>query len=144
MFRTKEARNAYMKKWRSAESYSLQDDHSFTLFDGSRLCIHFVDVTDLKPFDLDVIFSFSSHEWSGAWSRARQISNVVLKRPEPKPGITPNPFVGDWMTVSSNFYMASGSLHIRQSSDGNLSAWLDRVIASSDRRTGERMAWSPP
>jgi hypothetical protein len=119
------------------ESYNLQDDHSFTLFDGSHLRIHFVDVTDLKPFDLDVTFSSSSHEWSGTWSLPRQTSNVVLKRPEPKPSITPNPFVGDWMTVSSNFYVASGSLHIRQSSDGKFSAWLDRVIASSDRRNGE-------
>jgi len=31
----------------------------------------------------------------------------------------------------------SGSLHIRQSDDGILYAWLDRVIASSDRRNGE-------
>jgi hypothetical protein len=121
----------------TAESYNLQDDHSFTLFDGSHLRIHFVDVTDLKPFDLDVTFSSSSHEWSGTWSRPRQTSNVVLRRPEPKSGLTPNPFVGDWMTVSSNYYVASGSLHIRQSSDGTFSAWLDRVIASSDRRNGE-------
>jgi hypothetical protein len=121
----------------TAESYNLQDDHSFTLFDGSHLRIHFVDVTDLKPFDLDVTLSSSSREWSGTWSRPRQTSNVVLRRPEPKPGLTPNPFVGDWMTVSSNSYVASGSLHIRQSSDGTFSAWLDRVIASSDRRNGE-------
>jgi hypothetical protein len=138
-------RDADKEKWgyfgtnerATAESYKLQDDHSFTLFDGSHLRIHFVDVTDLKPFDLDVTFSSSSHEWSGTWSRPHQTSNVVLKRPEPKPGIIPNPFVGDWMTVSSNFYVASGSLHIRQSSDGAFSAWLDRVIAPSDRRNGE-------
>jgi hypothetical protein len=121
----------------TAESYDLQDDHSFTIFDGSHLRIHFVDVTDLKPFDLDVIFSSSSHEWSGTWSNTRQTSNVILRRPEPKSGFTPNPFVGDWMNVSSNDYAASGSLHIRQSSDGTVSAWLDRVIASSDRRNGE-------
>jgi hypothetical protein len=121
----------------TAESYNLQDDHSFTLFDGSHLRIHFADVADLKPFDLDVTFSSRSHEWFGTWYRPRQLSNVVLKRPEPKPDVTPNPFVGDWMTVTSNFYVASGSLHIRQSSDGNVSAWLDRVIASSDRRNGE-------
>jgi hypothetical protein len=121
----------------TAESYNLQDDHSFMLFDGSHLRIHFVDVTDLKPFDLDVTFSSGSHEWSGTWCRPRQTANVVLRRPEAKPGITPNRFVGDWMTASNNFYVASGSLHIRQSSDGNFSAWLDRVIASGDRRNGE-------
>ena len=121
----------------TAESYNLQDDHSFTLFDGSHLRIHFADVTDLKPFDLDVTFSFNSHEWWGIWSRARQTSYVVLRRPETKLGTAQNPFVGDWMTISSNAYVASGSLHIRQSSDGTFSAWLDRVIASSDRRNGE-------
>jgi hypothetical protein len=119
------------------ESYNLQDDHSFTLFNGSHLRIHFADVTDLKPFDLDVTFSSSSHQWSGTWSRPSQTSNVVLRRPEPKSGLIPNPLVGDWVTASSNYYVASGSLHIRQSSDGTLSAWLDRVIASSDRRNGE-------
>jgi hypothetical protein len=121
----------------TAESYKMQDDHSFTLFDGSHLRIHFVDVTELKPFDLDLTFSPSSHEWSGTWSRPRETSNVVLRRPEPKPGVPANPFVGDWTTSSSKPYLAPGSLHIRQSSDGTLSAWLDRVIASSDRRNGE-------
>jgi hypothetical protein len=121
----------------TTESYKMQDDHSFTLFDGTHLRIHFVDTTDLKPFDLDLTFSPSSHEWSGTWSRPRQTSNVVLKRPEPEPGVTANPFVGDWTTSSSKPYLAPGSLHIRQSRDGTLSAWLDRVIASSDRRNGE-------
>jgi hypothetical protein len=121
----------------TAKSYNLRDDHSFTLFDGSHLRIHFVDVADLKPFDLDLIFSSDSHEWSGTWSNPLQTSNVILRRPEPKSGLTPNPFVGDWMDVSSSDYAASGSLHIRQSSDGTISAWLDRVIASSDLRNGE-------
>ena len=121
----------------TAESYQLEDDHSFTLFDGSRLRIHFADVTDLKPFDLDVTSSSSSHEWSGTWSSTGQSSRVTLTRPESKSGLAPNPFVGDWMNVSSNDYAGSGSLHIRQSSDGALSAWLDRVSAPSDRRNGE-------
>jgi len=121
----------------TTQSYKMQDDHSFTLFDGSHLRIHFVDVTELKSFDLDLNFSSSSHEWSGTWSRPRQAFNVVLRRPEPKPGVTPSSFGGDWMTDSSKPNLASGSLHIRRSSDGTLSAWLDRVIASNDRRNGE-------
>lgn len=119
------------------QSYNTQDAHSFTLFNGSRLRIHFVDVTDLKPFDLDLTFSSNPQEWSGTWSRPGQASNVVLRRPEPKPVVTVNPFVGDWTTASDKSYLAPGSLHIRQSSDGTLSAWLDRVIASRDRRNGE-------
>ena len=121
----------------TTESYKMQDDHSFTLFNGTHLRIHFVDVTDLKPFDLDLTFSPGSYEWSGTWSRPRETSNVVLRRPEPKPDVAANPFVGDWTTSSKKPYFASGSLHLRQSSDGTLSAWLDRVIASSDRRNGE-------
>jgi hypothetical protein len=120
----------------SAESYKTQDDHSFTLFDGTHLRNHFVDVTDLDPFDFDLTFSPGSHEWLGIWSRPHETSNVVLTRPEPKPGVTANPFVGDWTTASSKPYLAPGSLHIRQSSDGTLCAWLDRDIAS-DRRNGE-------
>jgi hypothetical protein len=126
----------------TAGSYNLQDDHSLTLFNGSRLRIHFADVTDLKPFDLDVIFSSSSHKWSGRWSSPSQTSKVILRRPESKSGLAPRPFVGDWMSVSSNNY-PSGSLHIRQSSDGTHSAWLDRVIDSSDRRNGEFLQLLP-
>lgn len=49
-----------------------------------------------------------------------------------KRGFPANLFVGDWATPS-----AKNSLHIRQSSDGALSAWLDRAFASSDQRNGE-------
>ncbi len=116
----------------TAESYRMQDAHSFTLFDGTHLRIHFVDVTDLQPFDLDLTFSSNTHEWSGTWSRPGQAPNVTLRRPKPKRGLPANPFVGDWATPS-----AKNSLHIRQSSDGALSAWLDRAFASSDQRNGE-------
>lgn len=114
-----------------------QDDHSLTLFDGMHLRIHFVDVTDLKPFELDITFSVKSHTWSGTWSRSGQTLNVELKRPEPKPGIVPNAFVGDWIGESSKPSLAPGGLHIRQSSDGRLCAWLDRAISPNDKRYGE-------
>jgi hypothetical protein len=127
----------------TSELDKLQDNHSYTLFDGNRLRIHFTDVTDLNPFDLDVVFSPDTHEWSGTWLSAGQTSKVVLSRPALKSGPAPNPFVGDWMSVSDNGYAASGSLHIRQSSDGTVSVWLDRVIASSDRRNGEFLQLLP-
>src|SRR5271156_6017796 len=105
------------------ESYNLQDDHSLTLFDGERLLIHFVDTTDIKPFDLDITFSPASREWSGTWSRPGQTSRVVLKRPASNSGATPNVFVGDWIGESPPHFLP-GSLHIRQSSDAALCAWL--------------------
>jgi hypothetical protein len=116
----------------SPQSYSMQDDHSFELFDGEHLRIHFIDVGELQPFDLDITFSPTSHQWSGTWSHAHQISPVVLKRPEPDSGRIPSVFVGDWSGDSSKPYLAPGSLHIRQSADGLLSAWLDRTISGFD------------
>lgn len=132
-------------------SYSMQDGHSFTLFDGERLRIHFSDVTDLQPFDLDIIFSPATHSWMGTWSRFGQNFDVVLKRPDLSGGDTPSAFVGDWLGGSapnspSNF--APGSLHISQSRDDTLSAWLDRTISDvdpktrwvhNDQRNGERL-----
>ena len=122
----------------SPQSYSMQDDHSFTLFDGERLRIHFADVTDMNPFDLDITFSPTSNEWSGTWLRSGQNLDVVLKRPEPNPGVTPTVFIGDWVGESvpdSPHYFAPGSLHIRESFDGVLSAWLDRTTSGMDPKT---------
>lgn len=95
-------------------------------------------MTDLKPFDLDITFSRTPNEWSGTWSRSSQSVNVVLKRPTPNPGVTPTVFVGDWVSESgpnSPHYFAPGSLHVRESLDGVLSAWLDRTISGMDPKT---------
>ncbi len=62
----------------------------------------------------------------------------MLKRPEPNPGVTPRVFVGDWAGESapnSPHYFAPGSLHMRESIDGVLSAWLDRTISGMDPKT---------
>ena len=123
----------------STQSYGMQDDHSLTLFDGERLRIHSVDIGDLKPFDLDITFSPTSNEWSGTWSHSGQNLHVVLKRPEPNPHVVPSVFVGDWVGESASdspHYLAPGNLHIRESLDGVLSAWLDRTISGTDARTG--------
>jgi len=121
----------------TAQSYERQDDGSFMLFDGEHLRIHCVDVSETQSFDLDVTFSSTAHEWSGTWSHSHQTFDVVLKRPEPNPGLTPSVFVGDWTGEPTKPDMAGGSLHIRQSSDGLLTAWLDRIRGSEDHRNGE-------
>jgi hypothetical protein len=120
------------------QSYSMQDDHSFTLFDGERLRIHFIDVTELSPFDLDITFSPTSNKWSGTWSRSGQDLRVILTRPEPNRGVSRSVFVGDWIGESvpdSPQHFAPGSLHVRESLDGVLSAWLDRTIVGMDPQT---------
>ena len=122
----------------SPQSYSLQDGHSFTLFDGERLRIHFVDGTELKSFDLDITFSPASNKWSGTWSRSGQNLHVVLTRPEPNRGVRPSVFVGDWIgeyVPNTRLHLALGSLHIRESLDGALSVWLDRTISSMNPKT---------
>ena len=122
----------------SPQSYSLQDDHSFTLFDGERLRIHCIELTGLKPFDVDVTFSPTSNKWSGTWSRSGQILHVVLRRPESNRGVRPSVFVGDWIgeyVPNTPVHRAPGSLHIRESLDGVLSVWLDRTISGMDPKT---------
>jgi len=121
------------------QSYGKRDGESFTLFDGKRLRIHFTDFADLKPFDLDVTFSTDTRDWTGTLSRSGKVRHVVFKRPRPSAAI-PNVFVGDWESEpDSNFGppLAPGSLHVRESSDGRLSAWLDRTIGERDERDGE-------
>jgi hypothetical protein len=122
------------------DGYNAQDDESLILFDGQRLRVHFTDTTtsDLKPFDLDITFSTTTQSWTGTWSRRGQDNTVVLERPTPKSGTTPNGFVGDWKGETEHPYDTQGSLHIRQSQDGILSAWLDRKSSGGgDQRNGE-------
>lgn len=123
------------------ELYNMQDDHSFTLFDGERLRIHFTDISDLKPFDLDITFSPTAHVWKGTWSRSGKAFDVVLERPNPGTGVIPSAFIGDWEGEpgpNSRSYSAPDSgLRIRESSDGVLSAWLDRTFSNGNTRNGE-------
>ena len=123
-----------IKEKASPRSYNLEDDHSLTLFDGERLRIHFVDVTDLKPFDLDITFSATARSWTGNWSHSGRDSRVVLKRPHANPGVAVSAFVGDWSSESAETSSNAGSLHIRQSADGALTAWLDRASSAFDLR----------
>lgn len=116
------------------ESPDVNDDHTSTQFDGQRLRINFTDTTNVKPFDLDISFSSREEIWTGTWSRSGQPSNVMLKRPGTSGALTPSGFVGDWKGEADTF-VDSGSLHIRESRDGMLSAWLDRTTSGTDPRT---------
>jgi hypothetical protein len=119
----------------SPQSYGMQDGHSFTLFDGERLRIHFTDNTDIKAFDLDITFSAAFEKWTGTWSRSGQSSNVVLKRPALNPGVTPSVFVGNWIGESPPHFLP-GSLHIHQSRDGALCAWWNHTTSAIDPKSG--------
>jgi hypothetical protein len=130
------------KEKATPESYNTQDNRSFTLFDGERLRIHSVDVTELQPFDLDVTFSPTAQVWTGKLSRGGRSVHIVLERPKTNAGAAQSAFVGDWeSTPNSNprLRTAPGSLHICESSDGVLGAWLDLTIGNIDEHDGEQL-----
>jgi hypothetical protein len=109
---------------------------------SKRLIIHFKDGTDIPPFDLDVSFDPSAGHWTGYWSFCDKSPEVVLERPRPDEGIQPSAFVGDWEGYpdpTAKLPSASGTLHIRQSYDGGLAAWLDRTLYN-DQRNGEELS----
>jgi hypothetical protein len=119
--------------------YARPNDPSSSHFDGQRLRIHFVSpFVSERSFDVDIIFSSTERHWTGTWSRDGQSFQVVLGRPHPAAGVTPSTFVGDWEgepDPNSRAPWEPGSLHIAESSDGVLSAWMDR----GDYGEGERL-----
>jgi hypothetical protein len=85
---------------------------------------------------MDFIFRPEGKEWTGAWSRRGELQNVVLRRPHPPPGSKPNALVGNWQRLpNSNRPSFPGSLHIRESSDGTFTAWIDRTLGGLDCHT---------
>jgi hypothetical protein len=117
---------------------STPDSTGATVFDGKRLAIHFKNQTDIPPFDLDVRFDFSAHRWTGVWSLCEKSREVVIERPHADHGVPISNFVGDWegyADSTAKFRPAPGTLHIRASYDGTLTAWLDRAISGYDPKT---------
>jgi hypothetical protein len=107
-----------------------------TMFDGRHLRIE----NDRVGLFLDVSFDAGAHLWTGTWARDGQPRDVVLERPHP-PGSAPSPFAGEWEGFQGAPGLQQGNrLHIAQSSDGTLTAWLDRVIALIDQRHGELLS----
>jgi len=113
-----------------------------TNFDGRHLRIHSTGTTELRPFDVNITFHPRGREWTGTWRRDGRTREVVLTRPRP-PGFCQSPFCSDWNgepNPQSRFRFTPGSLHIRESSDGVYTVWLDRTMSGSeqvDERDGE-------
>jgi hypothetical protein len=69
--------------------------------------------------------------WTGAWSLNGQTRQVVLERPHPANGVTLNPLCGNWEGLldttpgSPSFHIR---VHIVQSSDGAVTAWMDTEL----------------
>jgi hypothetical protein len=118
-------------------NFSPSATESVTALNDNHLTIQFKGFKDSPPFDLDVRFNPAVGRWTGMWSFCENSQNAVLERPHPRDGASPNVFVGDWTASASSRVPASGSLHIRQSHDGRLTAWLDRTFAGSEQRYAE-------
>jgi hypothetical protein len=126
--------------WFSTQGASNTRPNGSTVeFDGEHLRIHFVGFQGARgdAFDMDLKLSPAEQGWTGTWSREGQPVHVVLERPHPASGATPSALVGDWEDAGPRSGYADGSLHIRESSDGKFSGWLDRTIAGVDQRSGE-------
>jgi hypothetical protein len=112
--------------WFETDPYGPHAD--LAAFDGHRLRVR-------HRFTMDVIFDPAMRRWAGTWTRDGETRPVVLERPTPPPG-TLNAFGGDWKGLPA-IGGAAGSLHIMQSADGTVTAWLDRFIDVIDQRHGE-------
>ncbi len=88
-------------------------------FDGRRL----------RVVGLTAIFDQDADRWSGSWSIDGQTNDIALGRPHPAAGATVNRLCGDWEGLVDARGLASTRLHIVQSSDGAVVAWMDRVHA---------------
>ena len=116
------------------------DSDGSTDWAGKHLVIHFEDKAELPQFDLDIKFDPVTLRWAGLASLCEVSQVAVLDRPRPRDGVQSSLFVGDWdgyQDPTAKFHGASGSLHIRQSYDGELTAWLDRRLTEFDQRNGE-------
>ena len=106
-------------------------------FDGRRL----------RVGGLTATFDQEAARWTGTWSLNGQTREVVLERPHPANGVTLNPLCGEWEAlpaVTPGLPSTSIRIHIVQSSDGAVTAWMDsgRVIIAQrveDHRYGRSL-----
>ena len=66
-----------------------------------------------------------------------QTREVTLERPHPARGVTLNPLCGNWEGLrDATGASASIRIHIVQSSDGALAAWMDALSVVQDQNYG--------
>jgi hypothetical protein len=89
-------------------------------FDGAHVRVSGLDAT------------IGRSGFAGTWILNGETRQVMLARPHPSPGLTQSPLCGDWRATN-------GTLHILQSVDGTVLAWMNRTLTASDHRFGERL-----
>jgi hypothetical protein len=85
-------------------------------FDGQRLRIAGLTAT----------YDRNAARWISTWTIDGQRREVMLERPQPASGVSKNPLCGDWEALPDG---SQGSpslrIHVAQSTDGTLAAWMD-------------------
>ena len=97
-------------------------------FDGRRLIVAGLTAT----FDPDGV------RWTGEWIVDGQRREVVLERPHPAKGVSPNSLCGDWEVLLEAPPAQSVRIHIAQSWDGALNAWMDTRRVLTERYESQR------
>ncbi len=87
-------------------------------FDGRRLLVAGLTAT----FDPDTV------RWTGEWVLDGNTRGVVLQRPHPATGVSLNRLCGVWEGLPEPAPAPSIRIHIVQSSDGALTAWMDSGV----------------
>ena len=93
-----------------------------------HLDIRFTGLRYPNPFNVNLSFDTAAQQWTGTWSACGKTGQAVVARPHILSG-NENLIVGDWNgkpNRNARPPSTPGSLHIRQSADGVLIAWLDR------------------
>jgi hypothetical protein len=111
------------------------DGDAAATFDGQLLRLH----NNRSGMALFLTFDRAGTRWIGTWERNGQAKEVVLERPRPDPGTGPSLFHGEWEGLSDRERGGSARtrLHIAESVDRTLTAWMDRFLAPIDQRHGE-------
>lgn len=106
-------------------------------FEGQLLRLH----SNRSGIALFLTFDRTGTRWIGTWERNGQAKEVVLERPRPGPGTAPSPFRGEWEGLPDrepgHYARARTRLHMAESVDRTLTAWMDRFLAPIDQRHGE-------
>jgi hypothetical protein len=104
-------------------------------FDGQLLRLH----NNRSGMALFLTFDRAGTRWIGTWDRNGQPEEVVLERPRPAPGTAPSPFHGEWEGLPDREHgrYVRTRLHMAESVDRTLTAWMDRFLAPIDQRHGE-------
>ena len=92
-------------------------------FDGRRLIVP----------DLTATFDPVIVRWTGEWLIDGHTRQVVLQRPHPANGVSAHSLCGDWEASSEAPAARSVRIHIVQSSDGALTAWMDTSVFMTER-----------